>query len=100
MRTMRAIISIAFGSFLAFSAACGGSSSTCNLKQPSGAAACPNGVVEDTSSNRCTDSMGNPYICRSGLGYCIVCTGVSFDDGCQISGSQGNSYCVHHCGGC
>ena len=81
-------------------AACGGSGGVCDLKQPPQAAACPSGAVEDMTANRCTDSMGNPYICRNGLGFCEICTGVSFSDGCTISGSQGASYCVHHCSGC
>jgi hypothetical protein len=82
-------------------AACGGGSGVCDLKSPPQAAACPAGVVEDSNANRCTDSMGLPYICRNGLGYCLICSGVSFSDGCTISGASGNnSYCVHHCSGC
>ena len=95
MRAMRVIMTLAF----VFAAACGGSSSTCDLKQPGQAPACTAGVVEDQSASRCQDSTNSPYICRNGLGYCVVCKG-TFDDGCQINGTNGNSYCVHGCSGC
>jgi hypothetical protein len=81
-----------------------GKSSVCELKaHPTGADACAAGVNPDPTKQACSDSMGNPFICRSGLGFCVVCSGASFSDGCTISSASGggsSEYCVHDCDNC
>jgi hypothetical protein len=92
---MRALV-IAFVLF----AGCG-KDSVCDLKaKPTGADACAPGVNPDPSAAACKDAMGNAYICRAGLGYCVVCSGGSFADGCTYTSNGTTSYCVHDCDHC
>jgi hypothetical protein len=44
--------------------------------------------------------MGNAFICRAGLGYCVICSGGSFSDGCTIAAGSSTEYCVHDCDNC
>jgi hypothetical protein len=81
-------------------AACG-HDSVCELKaKPSGGDACAPGVVPNTTAGACKDSMGNAYICRGGLGFCVVCTGGNFGDGCTLNPNGTLEYCVHDCDHC
>jgi hypothetical protein len=75
------------------------SSGVCQLKAPGQAMACPAGVGASSSAAACTDSTGSRYVCRNGFGYCVVCSGGTFTDGCAIEGGA-QSYCVHDCSNC
>jgi hypothetical protein len=77
---------------------CGNNDSVCRGSSTPQAQSCAPGVVADHS---CTDSAGNVYICRNGSGYCRVCSGGSFSDGCKLGGGTGTeAYCVHDCDNC
>lgn len=81
-------------------AACG-HDSVCELKaKPSGGDTCAAGVVASTTAAACKDSLGDAYICRGGLGYCVICGGAEFSDGCALGSNTTLSYCVHDCTNC
>ncbi len=88
------------GLFLTFAAACGSTGGVCNLKQTPKQDACDPGVVPNASAKACKDATGSDFICRDGLGYCVVCNMGSFSDGCTITDNGTDSYCVHDCGDC
>jgi hypothetical protein len=78
-----------------------GNNSVCQLKShPTGADVCAPGVNPDPKAQGCSDAAGNPFICRSGLGFCVVCAGASFSDGCTMTGNGSTAYCVHDCNDC
>jgi hypothetical protein len=80
--------------------ACGNSFGICDLKNPPKQDACAAGIVPDTSANVCKDSNGAVFICRNGLGYCVVCNGGSFANGCTMTNNGTDSYCIHDCSDC
>ena len=84
---------------LLFAAACG-SSSVCDNKTPGNGAACDPGTLIDSAAETCADATGAAYICRNGTGYCVICTGVEFNNGCMPNNSAITSYCVHSCSDC
>lgn len=82
-------------------AACGTGSGACQLPTSAQGATCPAGVTINSSTAGCLDSKGDAYICRNGSGYCVVCEGPTFTDGCALGGGGGEeSYCVHDCDHC
>jgi hypothetical protein len=95
---MRVLFVSLFCSVL-FGAACG-HGNTCDNKKTGNGVACDPGTVVDTSASTCHDDTGSAYICRNGSGYCVVCTGTSFDDGCTPNNNGIQSYCVHSCSDC
>ncbi len=86
--------------FLFILAACGSNTHVCQPGQTPSQDACPPGVVADPSANVCSDesmgAQGARFVCPNGLGFCVVCQGGTFSDGCQIQ----SSYCVHDCSSC
>ena len=81
-------------------AACGGTTSVCQPTTTGQEAACTLGVTENTSAQSCTDSTGSAFICRNGLGFCVVCQGPAFTEGCALSTTGSMSYCVKDCSHC
>jgi hypothetical protein len=92
MRTILAIV-------LLLCAACGNDRGICQSSKTPNEPVCAPGVVPDDKAGNCTDSTGSQFICRNGLGYCVLCNGGSFSDGCKLESPQ-TMYCVHDCSGC
>ena len=80
-------------------AACG-SSKICNDKTTGNGPACEPGTTVDTTAKACSDDSGAQFICHNGSGYCVVCIGAEFNEGCTPNNSGVQSYCVHSCSDC
>jgi hypothetical protein len=87
------------GFVLVLSAACS-KDSVCEQSAKVNGDACVPGINPDPNATSCKDDQGNLYICRGGLGFCVVCNGGNFSDGCTITNNGITSYCVHDCDHC
>jgi hypothetical protein len=82
-------------------AACSGGTSSCAPALPA-VKSCPPSTFIDASVNDpiCLASSGLPYCRGDNDAVCYVCTGASFDDGCQVTSPQMTIECVHSCSKC
>jgi hypothetical protein len=84
--------------FLLAMGACNSESGVCQPTERPTTGACKPGTELNETIGICTDAQNSAFICRNGLGYCVICDG-AFTDGCQLLGGA-QAYCVHDCSHC